>query len=386
MSARTEVEHAEAEHAEAEHAEAERTEAERTEAERTDVDRTEAAVADLLATPSDLLAPGARAEIVSDCSAWSEGPVWMPDLGVLRWSDIPNNRIMHWRPETGETTVYREQVGNTNGRTLDNEGRAVQCCNHRRSIERDDGSAVELIADRWAGGRFNSPNDVVVAADGGIWFTDPPYGLRRNPEGLAGREYEGNFVFRYDPVSQVSTPIIRDVEEPNGLAFSPDEGVLYVADSSRVHRADGSGNHCVWAYDIADNGTDPDAPVAAGPRRLFAEISPGVPDGLRVDVQGRVWITSLDAVQVFAPDGRALGRIPLPPTVANLCFGGIDGHDLFIAATTRIYRVRTTTTDATSARLHPGSARASTARPATETHADRTAAAADPRTAERNNR
>lgn len=274
-------------------------------------------------------------------ATWSEGPVWMPESGVVRWSDIPANRILEVDPQVGELRVHRDDVEFANGRTLDLEGRVVQCSHGRRSVEREsaDGS-VETLVDSWDGRRLNSPNDVVVASDGAVWFTDPPYGIVQPHEGHPGRpEYGGNFVFRFDEKTGEIRAVVTDVEEPNGLAFSPDESTLYVADTSCVLRQDGSGNHHIVAYDVAIDGT-------CGNRRVFAVIEPGVADGFRVDVEGRIWSSSADSVQVFDPSGDLLARIPVPETVGNLCFGGADGRTLFIAASTSIYAIQTLTTDA----------------------------------------
>jgi gluconolactonase len=270
---------------------------------------------------------------------WSEGPVWLPDRAVLRWSDIPLNRILEVDPNVGELIVHRRDVEFTNGRTLDLEGRVIQCSHGRRAIEREVDGEVETLVDSFSGVRLNSPNDVIVASDGAIWFTDPPYGIMQAHEGHLGeREYGGNFVFRFDPPTGAITPAITDMDEPNGLAFSPDQTILYVADSAATLRG-GAGNHHVVAYDVSVDFT------CSNPR-VFAEIEPGVPDGLRVDIEGRLWISSSDSVQVFLPTGERIARIPVPERVGNLCFGGPDGSILFIAAGTSIYSIPTSTRQA----------------------------------------
>lgn len=287
------------------------------------------------------LVPGdAKLELIHRGSEWAEGITWIPGERAVRWSDIPRNQILEWKELTGETEIVRKSVGYTNGRSIDREGRIVQCSHARRGIERETEAGVELIVDRWDEGRFHSPNDVIVANDGAIWFTDPPYGLRRGHPGPddSEREYDGNFVFRFDPLENVARPIVTDVEEPNGLAFSPDENILYVADSSSHHRSDGTGNHCIWRYARSATGW--------GPRALFADISPGIPDGIRVDAFGRVWSSSADSIQIFDFDGERIASIPLPETVGNLSFGGIDGTDMYVAAATSIYRFPTMTRSA----------------------------------------
>lgn len=282
---------------------------------------------------------GAELSLVVTGATWSEGPVWLPERSVLRWSDIPGNRILEVDPRVGELIVHRTEVEFTNGRTLDREGTVIQCSHGRRSIEREVDGAVETLVDSFNGARLNSPNDVIVASDGAIWFTDPPYGIVQEHEGHLGEpEYGANYVFRFDPTSGVISPAITDVDEPNGLAFSPDERVLYVADSAAALR-NGNGNHHVVAYDVLDD-------FACVNPRVLAVIEPGVPDGLRVDVEGRVWVSSADSVQVFTPEGELVARIPVPETVGNLTFGGESGTTLFIAASTSIYSIPTLTRQA----------------------------------------
>lgn len=263
--------------------------------------------------------------------------MWLPATQSLRWSDIPNNRILEYDDRTGATRVHREDVEFTNGRTLDLDGAVVQCCHGRRSVERELDGVPTTIVDRFGERRFNSPNDVVVASDGAIWFTDPPYGILSDVEGHRSEpEYGGCFVFRYDEATGVLTPVITDMVHPNGLAFSPDERVLYVADTAWVE--DPSAPRHIRAYDVVDG--------RCKNSRVFAEVRPGVPDGFRVDVEGRVWTSSEDSVQVFGVDGQLVERIPVPEKVGNLCFGGADGQDLYIVASTSLYRIRTTTRQA----------------------------------------
>ena len=286
---------------------------------------------------SSLLAPGASLELLYTGTVWAEGPVWLPAQGALRWSDIPNNRIMQYQADTGETRVYRTDVEFTNGRTLDLDGAVVQCSHGRRAVERDADGEVTVLVDRWQGKRLNSPNDVVVAADGSIWFTDPPYGIISNREGrIADPEYGGCYVFRLDERTGELTAMITDMVEPNGLAFSPDERILYVSDTG-VLRDSAAPRH-IRAYDVIDgrcvNG------------RIFAEISVGVSDGFRVDDEARVWTSSGDGVRVFTPEGEQILHVPVPEKAANVCFGGPDGHDLYIAASTSLYRIKTTTSNA----------------------------------------
>jgi gluconolactonase len=292
---------------------------------------------------TDLLDPGAVPERLGGGATWSEGPLWLPADDAVIWSDIPGNRILRWTAATGEVTVDRTDVEFTNGRTLDREGRLVTCSHGRRAVERTGAAGTpEVLVDHYGPARLNSPNDVVVASDGAIWFTDPPYGIVQPREGYPGeREYRDCYVFRFDPATADLTPVVIDMEEPNGLAFSPDESLLYVADTSAALRTDGGGNHWIRVYDVVDR-------RLAKNGRLFAEVSPGVADGFRVDVHGNVWTSSADSVQVYAPDGRHLGKIGVPEVVGNVCFGGPDRDILFIAATTSLYRLPTRTRGAGS--------------------------------------
>lgn len=289
---------------------------------------------------SGLISPGALVEKVADGCVWVEGPVWVPARQSVRWSDIPNNRIMQFHPDSNTTSVYRTDVGFTNGRTVDASGAVIQCSHGGRSVERDDGETVSTVTSSWAGRRFNSPNDVVVHSDGSLWFTDPPYGIEVKGEGYSGvREYGDNFVFRMDPADGSVTVVIADIEEPNGLAFSPDELILYVSDTSAARRTDGGGNRQVRAYDVVD-----DRRCKNG--RTVFRLDSGLPDGFRVDHEGRIWSSSDTGVQIFSPDGERLGEVEVPEVVSNLCFGGADGTDLYITATTSLYRIRTRTCDA----------------------------------------
>jgi gluconolactonase len=284
---------------------------------------------------TNLLADGATLEKLYTGSIWAEGPVWLPESSSLRWSDIPNNRILQFDSRTGQTHVHRDDVEFTNGRTLDLDGSVLQCSHGRRSVEREVDGVVETLVDSWNGHRLNSPNDIVVASDGSIWFTDPTYGITQPREGHPGvQEYGGCFVFRFDPASRELTPVITDRDAPNGLAFSPDERTLYVSDTIDDERAR------IWAYDV-----DVAAGRATGARE-FARPRPGASDGFRVDVGGRIWTSAADAVHVYAPDGADLLTIPVPELIANLCFGGNDGFDLYIVASTSLYRISTTTSQA----------------------------------------
>jgi len=273
-------------------------------------------------------------ELLWTGGAWLEGPTWLAASGRLRFSDIPNNRILEFDAQSGETSVYADGAEYANGRTVDAEGRVIQCSHGRRAIERDTNGVLETLAGSWSGGRFNAPNDVIVASDGSIWFTDPPYGLHESgAEGYPGTpDYEGCFVFRWDPATGIAEPVITDMVHPNGLAFSPDESVLYVADTGFLW-VDGGPAH-IRAYDV-DGTTLSNSRVFVVPR--------GTSDGFRVDVDGNVWTSSSLEVQVFAPDASEVLAFAVPERVSNLCFAG---SDLYITASTSLYRVRTVTTGA----------------------------------------
>jgi gluconolactonase len=296
-----------------------------------------------------LVEPDGVLEKVASGTVWAEGPVWLAESRTLRFSDIPNNRILEFSEDSGELRVHREDVEFTNGRTLDLDGSVLQCSHGRRAVERERDGLVEVVVDRWAGVPFNSPNDVIVKSDGTIWFTDPSYGIRKPDEGHPGElEYGDHFVFRFDPRDGSVTPVVIDVEMPNGLAFSPDESLLYVADSgvappNGVRDPTRPGGHSIHCYDVFDGRLCKNG-------REFVEVNPGLPDGIRVDENGNVWSSSGDSVQVFAPSGERVEQVRVPETVANLCFGGDDGRTLYITATTSLYRIRTTVRDTVAVR------------------------------------
>lgn len=292
------------------------------------------------------LVPDPVVHRVATGAKWAEGPVWLPDRGCVRFSDVRSNRILEYYPGATDFTVYNDDPDFTNGRTLDRSGAVVQCSHGKRRVEVDNGHSVRPVVERWAGKRFNAPNDVVVASDGTVWFTDPYYGLKVPAEGHGGsEEYGDHYVFRFDPATRDIRPVVTDVVMPNGLAFSPDEKLLYVSDTSAAS-ADGvplqGAGHAIHVYDVTDGRKPKNG-------RTFAVIDPGVPDGLRVDEHGNVWTSSKSGVQIYRPDGHRIGEIPVPEQVANLCFGGPDGRTLWITASTSLYQVETTVRDASTA-------------------------------------
>ena len=260
---------------------------------------------------------------------WAEGPVWFGDAGCLLFSDIPNNRIHRWTPDVGITT-FRAPSNYSNGHTRDREGRLISCEHGTRRVTRTeyDGS-ITVLADQFDGKPLNSPNDVVVKSDGSIWFTDPHYGIKTNYEGFAAEQELPCNLYRLDLKSGQLDAKVTDANCPNGLAFSPDESQLYVADTGRLHSDD---PQHIRRFSVSENGQ-----LSGGD--VFHVIEPGCSDGLRIDSDGNVWSSAGDGVHCIAPDGRLLGKIRVPELVSNLCFGGRAKHEMYITATTSLYRV-----------------------------------------------
>jgi gluconolactonase len=261
---------------------------------------------------------------------FTEGPVWFGDGRYLLWSDIPNNRIMKWEEETGAVSVFRKPSNFTNGSTRDRQGRLVSCEHGTRRVTRTEyDGTLTVLADSFDGKRLNSPNDVVVKSDGTVWFTDPPFGLN-DYEGFRDTPQLPTNLYRFDPVSNELIVVSGDIAAPNGLAFSPDESLLYVVQSRAVPRN-------ILAFDVVSNG------AALANKRVLIDCGPGIPDGLRCDEDGNLWCgwgmgsPELDGVMVFSPEGERIGRIQLPERCANLCFGGIRGNRLFMAASQSVY-------------------------------------------------
>jgi gluconolactonase len=250
----------------------------------------------------------AHLDKLADGCIWAEGPVWFADGGYLLWSDIPNNRMLRWTPETG-VSIFRAESNNSNGNTRDRQGRLVTCEHLTRRVTRTE-------------------------PDGSI--TVISYGIMTEFEGSRSEQEQGGcYVYRVDPKGGEIATVVEDFVKPNGLAFSPDEKILYVADSAASH--DPNAPHHIRAFDVVDG-----RKLANG--RVFCDIKGGsIPDGFRVDVNGNVW-TSADGVECYAPDGTLLGRIKVPEVVANVTFGGKRRNRLFITATTSLYAVYVNTT------------------------------------------
>jgi len=264
---------------------------------------------------------------------WAEGPVYFPAGRYLVWSDIPNDRMFRYDETDGSVSVFRQPAGNSNGNTTDREGRLVTCEHGGRRVSRTehDGS-ITTLADKWKGKRLNSPNDVVVKSDGSIWFTDPAYGIDTDYEGnKAESEIGACHVYRIDPGSGEIEAVITDMVRPNGIAFSPDESLLYVVDTGRTH---GSQNPAhMRVFKVGDKGK-----LSGG--KVFADCTAGLFDGFRLDTEGRIWTSAADGIHCYEPDGTLIGKVKVPEVVANCAWGGNKRNVLYICGTTSLYAVR----------------------------------------------
>lgn len=267
-------------------------------------------------------------------ATWSEGPVFVEDAGLVFWSDIPNNRLVAWTAEKG-FHEYQKPSHFSNGHTIDLNGKIINCEHGRRCISRTTfGGETEILVDKYNGKRLNSPNDVIVKSDGTIWFSDPRYGILSDAEGYkAESEIGADYVYRFDPESKEIYPVATDTIRPNGLAFSPDERLLYVTDTSASH--DENGRHEIRVYEVAEDGQS-----LKGDGKVFAVVNPGLPDGFRLDEQGHIYTSSLDSIQVYHPDGTLLGKIAVPEKIANCTFGDKNFQSLYVVASSSLYRIR----------------------------------------------
>jgi gluconolactonase len=262
---------------------------------------------------------------------WTEGPAWFAAGRYLVFSDIPNNRMMRYDETDGSVSVFRHPSNNSNGNTVDRQGRLVSCEHGARRVTRTElDGRITVIADRFKGKRFNSPNDVVVKSDGSIWFTDPSYGILYDYEGgMAPMEQDCCNVYRVDPQSGEIAVVADDFDKPNGLAFSPDEKFLYIADTGASHR-EGGPKH-IRRFEVKADGK------SLGKSSVFADCTAGLFDGFRFDRDGRLWTSAGDGVHCYDPDGTLIGKILIPELVANVCFGGPQLNRLFICGTTSLY-------------------------------------------------
>jgi gluconolactonase len=275
----------------------------------------------------------AQLETLWTGARWAEGPAYFAAGRYLVWSDIPNDRMMRWDETDGSVSVFRQPAHYTNGHTVDRDGRLVSCEHQTRCVSRTehDGSRTVLV-ERIGGKRFNSPNDVVVKSDGTIWFSDPTYGIDSCYEGdAAPSEIGASHVYRYDPATGACAAVTTDFVKPNGLAFSPDEKLLYIADTGLSHVKDGPRH--IRRFAVSDDGRT----LSGGD--VFATCQPGVFDGFRLDVLGNLWTSAGDGVHCYGSDGVLLGKVLVPEVVANVCFGGFKRNRLFICATTSLYSI-----------------------------------------------
>lgn len=274
----------------------------------------------------------AKVERIAIGMRWSEGPVWFGDGRFLLWSDIPNNRIMKWEEQTGAVSIFRHPSNNSNGNTRDRQGRLVTCEHDTRRVVRTeyDGS-ITVVADRYDGKPLNSPNDVVCSRDGSIWFTDPPFGILGFYEGHQAEQELPTNVYRWDSIKRELAVVAADVKRPNGLAFSPDERLLYVVEAGVTPRT-------IREFEVIDGGRK-----LGKSRSLVVAKDGGTPDGLRIDQDGNLWVgwgmgtEEKDGVSIFNPEGRLIGRIDLPERCGNLCFGGRHRNRLFMCGSTSVY-------------------------------------------------
>ena len=286
--------------------------------------------------------------VIAEGYTWAEGPVWLDDQ--LFFNDVPNKKMWRWNETTGACIALSNSEF-ANGNTLDLDGHMVSCEHGGRRVIRRldpiDAGAVEVIAESYQGQRLNSPNDVIVRSDGSVWFTDPPYGISSDIEGYqAESEIGGSYVFCSLPDGSIHA-VAKDFDKPNGMAFSPDERRLYVADSGAILGAGILGTdydrpHHIRVFDVAG--------ITLSNSRVFAVIAPGVPDGLRVDHEGFVWTSAHDGIHCLSPEGALIGKIHLPQPTSNICFGGEKGQSLFITSSDKVYRVESTRRDAAHVR------------------------------------
>ena len=264
---------------------------------------------------------------------WAEGPAYVPGRGgsegFVVFSDVPNNRMLKYDPGSGETTTFREPSHFSNGNTVDAEGRLVTCEHLRHAISRlEHDGELRVLVDSFEGKKLNSPNDLVVKSDGTVWFTDPPYGILSGREGNAREsELDGNYVYRLEPKSGEISIVVNELDRPNGLAFSPDESILYVADTGEPRN--------VAAFDVNSDGE------SLSNLRIFAVVRPGIADGFRCDELGNIWTSAHDGVHCYTPTGELIGKILVPEQrTANCTFGDEDRMTLYICGDVSLYSVR----------------------------------------------
>ncbi len=281
----------------------------------------------------DCIIGHAKIERLWSGGRWVEGPAYFPAGRYLIWSDIPNNRMMRWDETDGSVSVFRDPSNNSNGHTVDQQGRLISCEHlSRRVIRTEFDGTLKVIADRYRGDRLNSPNDVVVKSDGSVWFTDPSYGIIMDYEGArAESEIGACNVYRWDPESQEIESMVTDYVKPSGLAFSSDETALFITDTGGTHEADGPRH--MRRHSIGADGK------TLGAGEVFATSTAGFFDGFRIDTGNRIWTSAMDGIHCYDSAGTLIGKILIPEIVSNVCFGGLKGNRLFITATTSLYAI-----------------------------------------------
>ncbi len=285
---------------------------------------------------ADFILHNAPLERLATGFRWVEGPVWFGDAGCFLFSDIPNNRILRWTPPSGlgegHLSIYRQPSNFSNGHTRDREGRLVSCQHGTRSVTRTEhDGAITTLAESFDGKRLNSPNDVIVKSDGSIWFSDPHYGIKFDYEGVIAPQELPCQVYRIDPETGDVEAMLTDFGGPNGLAFSPDETKLYVADTGAV--GDPDAKQHIRVFDVGSDGR-----TLSGGAEFF-KVDAGVSDGFRLDQDGNIWSSAADGVHCISPNGELMGKVLVPEVVSNVCFGGPQKAWLYITASTSIYRI-----------------------------------------------
>jgi gluconolactonase len=279
-----------------------------------------------------MVLPNAPLETLGTGYRWLEGPVWFADHDCLYVSDIPNDRILRWS-EQGGVSVFRQPSGFANGHARDQQGRLIGCSHHDRCITRTElDGTVTVLASRYRGKRLNSPNDLVCKSDGTIWFSDPRYGISTDYEGGKQSSELPPALYRLQPATGDLEIVADDFEGPNGLAFSPDERWLYVAESGRSLSPDP--RQYIRRFAVSEDGR-----LSGG--ECFHKITPGFADGLRVDSEGNVWSSAADGVHCLSPEGELLGKIRAPSVVSNLAFGGRNRSRLFLCASHTLMAIYT---------------------------------------------
>jgi gluconolactonase len=279
-----------------------------------------------------MVLPNAPLETLGQGYRWLEGPVWFADHDCLYVSDVPNDRVLRWSEEGG-ISIFRKPSGFANGHARDRQGRLIACSHQHRSILRTEiDGTLTVLASHYRGKRLNSPNDIICKSDGSIWFSDPLYGINTDYEGGKQEPELPPTLYRLDPATGELVIVADDFEGPNGLAFSPDESILYVAESGR--QFDPNPQQYIRRFRLSGDGRLSDG-------AQFHKVVPGFADGFRVDEQGNVWSSAADGVHCISPDGELLGRILTPAPVANLTFGGRNRSRLFLCASHTLMAIYT---------------------------------------------